>query len=69
MIVTGQPWLASTPISMESPTARRIASTWATSSWRVAPWTRSFTVRNPISRRRSTSSALCAGGWTSPVEA
>ena len=64
-----QPWLASTMISIEPPTASRTASTTATSSRQSAWWKRSFTARTPAARSARTRRARSSGATSSPLDA
>ena len=56
-----QPWLRSTMIAIESPTAARVALTAASPSSRRRGSTRIFIARKPSSRSRSADSARAAG--------
>ncbi len=56
-------------ISMESPTAARVAATAARPSRSRRGSTRIFSARKPSSRRRSAASARASGAFSSPHEA
>ena len=67
--VTRQPWFASTPIFILSPTAFAVSTTWRMSFSSSKSWTLSLIARNPSSYRASASSMRASGSLTSPVEA